>query len=146
MEGRLADLICYHIPFVDSVQFLNTGSEATYQALRLARAATGRDHIIVMQGGYNGWHNDVACNLMTPLEQLGPRQNGLNFLSAPISAGIPKGHSELVHPVSFNDLESVRAICEKYSCRRTDYRTSPPKHRCRPSASGISGRLASARR
>ena len=115
LEGRLADLICSHIPFVDSVQFLNTGSEATYQALRLARAATGRDHLIVMQGGYNGWHNDVACNLMTPLEQLGPRQNGAELPFCPISAGIPKGHSELVHPVSFNDLESVRAICEKYS-------------------------------
>ena len=54
MEGRLAELICDNIPFVDSVQFLNTGSEATYQAIRVARAATGRDHIIVIQGGYNG--------------------------------------------------------------------------------------------
>src|SRR5881392_3067454 len=67
-EGRLAELICQHVPSVESVQFLNTGSEATYQAIRVARAATGRDHIIVIQGGYNGWHNDVACNLMTPLE------------------------------------------------------------------------------
>src|SRR5690348_11832636 len=46
-EGRLAELICQHIPSVESVQFLNTGSEATYQAIRLARATTGRDHIIV---------------------------------------------------------------------------------------------------
>ncbi len=72
-EGRLAELICENIPWVESVQFLNTGSEATCQALRLARAVTGRVHVIVMQGGYNGWHNDVSCNLMTPLEQLGPR-------------------------------------------------------------------------
>jgi len=54
------------------VQFLNTGSEATYQAIRLARAVTGRDHIVVMQGGYNGWHDDVSCNLMTPLDVIGP--------------------------------------------------------------------------
>jgi glutamate-1-semialdehyde 2,1-aminomutase len=39
LEGRLAELICGHVPFVDSVQLLNSGSEATYQALRLARAA-----------------------------------------------------------------------------------------------------------
>src|SRR5436190_4924959 len=115
LEGRLAELICDNIPFVDSVQFLNTGSEATYQALRLARAATGRDHVIVMQGGYNGWHNDVACNLMTPLETMGGRVEAGEYPFAPISAGIPKAHSQLVHPVNFNDLDSVRAMCERYS-------------------------------
>ncbi len=114
LEGRLAELICDNIPFVDSVQFLNTGSEATSQAIRVARAATGRDHVIVMQGGYNGWHNDVACNLMTPLEIIGGRVEGDEYAFAPISAGIPKAHSELVHPVNFNDLESVRAVCDAY--------------------------------
>lgn len=113
-EGELAELICNHIDFIDSVQFLNTGSEATYQALRVARAATGRDHVIVMQGGYNGWHNDVACNLMTPLEALGPRREGEEYPFLGISAGIPQAHRDLVHPVNFNDLESVRAVCERY--------------------------------
>lgn len=73
LEGQLAEIFCKHVPSVESVQFLNSGSEATYQAIRLGRAVTGRDHIIVIQGGYNGWHNDVACNLMTPIEDLGPR-------------------------------------------------------------------------
>src|SRR5437899_3923614 len=50
-----------------------SGSEATYQAIRLARAVTQKDHIIVTQGGYNGWHDDVSCNLMTPLDVIGPR-------------------------------------------------------------------------
>ena len=54
LEGRLAELICTHVGFVDSVQFLNTSSEATYQAIRMSRAATGRDHIICTQGGDNG--------------------------------------------------------------------------------------------
>jgi glutamate-1-semialdehyde 2,1-aminomutase len=114
IEGRLAELICTHIDFVDSVQLVNTGSEATYQALRLARAATGRDHIIVIQGGYNGWHNDVSCNLMTPLEQLGPRRSPGEYPYIPISAGIPDEHRRLVHPVNFNDLESVAWVCERY--------------------------------
>ena len=113
-EGRLAELICQHIPSVESVQFLNTGSEATYQAIRLARAATGRDHIIVMQGGYNGWHNDVSCNLMTPLKELGERISPGEYPYKPISAGVPLDHQRLVHSVNFNDLESVRYVCEKY--------------------------------
>lgn len=114
LEGRLAELICDCAPFIESVALLNTGSEATYQAIRLARAATGRDHVIVMQGGYNGWHNDVACNLMTPIAQLGPRRAGEEYPFHQISAGIPDAHKALVHPVGFNDLEAVRHVAEKY--------------------------------
>lgn len=114
LEGQLAEIICEALPFVDSIQVLNSGSEATYQAIRLARAYTGRDHIIKPQGGYHGWHNDVACNLMTPLAAMGPRRVADEYPFLPISAGIPQGHSELVHSVNFNDLESVEAMCRKY--------------------------------
>ena len=114
LEGRLAELICEHVPSVESAQFLNSGSEATCQAIRLARAATGRDHLIVMQGGYNGWHNDVACNLTTPLDQLGPRVCPGEYPFHPISSGIPVDHQRLVHSVNFNDLASVQYVCEKY--------------------------------
>jgi glutamate-1-semialdehyde 2,1-aminomutase len=96
------------------VQLLNSGSEATYQAIRLGRAYTGRDHIIRMQGGYNGWHNDVACNLMTPLAELGRRVSPGEYPFKPISAGIPADHQKLVHSVNFNDLDSVRFVCERY--------------------------------
>jgi glutamate-1-semialdehyde 2,1-aminomutase len=114
LEGQLAELICQHVPSVESVQFLNSGSEATYQAIRLGRAVTGRDHIIVIQGGYNGWHNDVSCNLMTPLEDLGPRVSPGEYPYKPISAGVPLDHQKLVHIVNFNDLDSVRYVCDKY--------------------------------
>lgn len=114
LEGTLAELLCEHIPWIHSVQLLNTGSEATAIALRAARAFTGRDHIITMQGGYNGWHNDVASNLATPLAQLGPRVSPGEYPFHPISAGIPAAHRELVHAVNFNDLDSVRWVCERY--------------------------------
>lgn len=115
LEGHLAELICTHIPWIESVQLLNSGSEATSQAIRLARAATGRDHIVVMQGGYNGWHNDVACNLMTPVSQLGPRLKGGEYPFHPLSAGIPKAHQRLIHAVNFNDLDSVEAVCRAHA-------------------------------
>src|SRR3954467_12974050 len=70
-EGELARLFLTAVPHADKVQFFNTGSEATQQALRVARAWTGRSHIIKMQGGYNGHHNAVATNLMSTREQLG---------------------------------------------------------------------------
>lgn len=115
LEGKFAELLCENIPWVERVQVLNTGSEATYQAIRLARAATGRSHIIKPQGGYHGWHNDVSCNLMTPLSALGPRRKAGEYPFLPISAGIPDEHQELVHIVNFNDLESVEVLCQKYS-------------------------------
>ena len=113
LEGELAELVCSHVPAAEAVQILNTGSEATAQAIRLARAATGRDHVIVMQGGYNGWHNDVSCNLMTPLSELGPRVSPGEYPYISISAGVPEAHRQLVHPVNFNDLASVQYVCER---------------------------------
>src|SRR5689334_7718340 len=92
LEGELAELICQSVPWIEAVQLLNTGSEATAQAIRLARAAIGRDHIITIQGGYNGWHNDVASNLMTPISQLGPRISPGEYPSHSLSAGIPVDH------------------------------------------------------
>ena len=115
LEGRLAELIVESAPAVELVELLNTGSEATAQAIRLSRAATGREHVIVMQGGYNGWHDDVACNLMTPLDVLGPRVSPGEYAFLPISAGIPDSSQALIHPINFNDLDSVEYVCEKYS-------------------------------
>ena len=115
LEGRFAELICDNIPWVERATVFNSGSEATAQAIRLARAATSRDHLIVMQGGYNGWHNDVAMNLMTPLERLGPRRSPGEYELDPMSAGIPAAHQSLLHAINFNDLDSVRYVCERHA-------------------------------
>jgi glutamate-1-semialdehyde 2,1-aminomutase len=115
LEGRLAELMCTHIPACEMVQLLNTGTEATMGAIRLARAATGRDHVIVMQGGFNGSHNDVACNVATPLNVIGPRVSPGEYKYVPLGAGVPTAHAELVHVVNFNDLDSVRYVCQRYS-------------------------------
>lgn len=115
LEGRLAELVCEHVPGVEAVQVLSTGSEATQQAIRLARAYTSRNHIIKMQGGYDGWEDDVAGNLMTPLDELGPRKSPGEYPFMPISAGIPRERQGLTHSVNFNDLESVRYVCERYA-------------------------------
>src|SRR4051794_15217513 len=86
-EGELARLFQQAVPHVERVQFFNTGSEATYQAIRIARAVTGRSHLIKMQGGYNGHHNAVATNLMSSREQLGgARIQGKAYPSVPITA------------------------------------------------------------
>jgi Glutamate-1-semialdehyde aminotransferase len=113
-EGRAAELICRCVASLEKVQFATTGSEATYHALRLARAHTGRTDVVLMQGGYNGWHDEVACNVMTPLEAIGPRVPGGEYPNVPLTAGAAPHAAEHVHVVGFNDLEAVRAVFEKY--------------------------------
>jgi glutamate-1-semialdehyde 2,1-aminomutase len=113
-EGRAAELLCKCVPTLEKVQLTTTGSEATYHALRLSRAFTGRDHVVVVQGGYNGWHDEVACNTMTPLEKLGPRVRGGEYPFVPLSAGMPSHVPSRVHVVEYNDLESVAWAFQTY--------------------------------
>lgn len=82
LEGHLAQLLCQNIAAVDKVCLLNTGSEATALAIRLSRAVTGRQHIIVIQGGYNGNHDEVACNVFNTLSEIGPRARQENIRCA----------------------------------------------------------------
>ncbi|MEX2661673.1 MAG: aminotransferase class III-fold pyridoxal phosphate-dependent enzyme [Vicinamibacterales bacterium] len=114
LEGQVAETLCEHIAAVESLVFLNTGSEATAQALRLARAVTGRDHVIVTLGGYNGWFDDVARTVMPSLAETGPRRSPGEYPFIPMGAGIPAAHRDHTHVVNFNDLDSVRHVCERH--------------------------------
>ncbi len=113
-EGRFAELFCRCVPSVESIQVTNTGSEATYHAIRIARAVTGKDHVIIMQGGYDGWHNDVAANVISSLADVGSRVSPGEYPYDAISAGIPDIHQSLVHIINYNDLESVSYITKRH--------------------------------
>jgi glutamate-1-semialdehyde 2,1-aminomutase len=114
LEISLAKLLCRLVPSLQLVQITNTGSEATAHAIRLSRAYTHREHIILTVGGYNGWHNDVARMVLPSYEQIGPRISPGEYPFLPSSAGIPKDVQRKVHCVNFNDLESVEYIMKKY--------------------------------
>ena len=114
LEGRLAELICTHVAAVDKVCLLNTGSEATALAIRLSRAITGRAHFIVVQGGYNGNHDELACNVFNSLAEIGPRVSPGEYPLRPLGAGTTIEAAHLVHAINFNDLESVRYVCRRY--------------------------------
>jgi glutamate-1-semialdehyde 2,1-aminomutase len=115
IEGRLAELICKHVDAVDKVTLLNTGSEATSLAIRLSRSITGRSHFIVMQGGYNGNHDELAVNVFNTLAQIGPRVSPGEYPLRPLGSGTTLHQAQFVHAVNFNDLESVRYVCERYA-------------------------------
>lgn len=114
LEIKLARLLCKLIPSLALIQITNTGSEATAHAIRLSRAYTGREHVILMVGGYNGWHNDVARVVLPSINQTGPRVCPGEYPFIPSSAGIPESVKRSVHFVNFNDLESIEYVLRKY--------------------------------
>ena len=114
LEVKLCSLLCEAVPSLELVQITNTGSEATAHAIRLARAYTGRDDIVLMMGGYNGWHNEVARQVTPSIEQLGKRVSPGEYPFIPLSAGIPEQTKRKVHVVNFNDLDSLEYVLKEY--------------------------------
>jgi glutamate-1-semialdehyde 2,1-aminomutase len=103
-EIKLAKLICDAFPTMDKVRFVNSGTEAVFSALRLARAYTGKSKIIKFSGCYHG-HADAL---------LVAAGSGLATLSMPGSNGVPKEAVKNTLIAKFNDLDSVKAQFEKH--------------------------------
>ncbi|MGD0697736.1 MAG: aspartate aminotransferase family protein [Terriglobia bacterium] len=99
LEIEVARKLCRHIPSAQRVLLCNTGSEATYHALRVARAFTARKKIIKFQGCYHGTHDYVLRNVTSPAEKVGKLDAG--------SAGILPEVLENTLVCEFNSLEDV---------------------------------------
>src|SRR3954454_20077225 len=81
-------------------RYVNSGSEATMDAIRIARAFTGRDTIVKIFGSYHGHHDYAMVSISVPYENIGDPDN---YASLPYGAGIPKAASDLTIAVPFND-------------------------------------------
>lgn len=91
-------------------RFANTGTEATMDAVHLMRAATGRDRIIKVEGGYHGHHDSVQVSVQPEGEDIGPAEQPRRV---PASAGIPWAVMNLVDLVGFNDASAVARVLEE---------------------------------
>ncbi|MDG1495204.1 MAG: glutamate-1-semialdehyde 2,1-aminomutase [Porticoccaceae bacterium] len=98
LEILLADKICERVPGMDMVRMVNSGTEATMSAIRLARGATGRDKIVKFEGCYHG-HSDSL------LVKAG---SGALTLGVPSSPGVPVSLADHTVTLSYNNIEQVR--------------------------------------
>ncbi len=104
LETTLGRLITSALPSMELIRFVNSGTEATMSALRLARAFTGRERVVKFAGGYHG-HADGL------LVQGG---SGLATLSIPASPGVPQAVAELTLVAPYNDLPAVARLFDAY--------------------------------
>jgi glutamate-1-semialdehyde 2,1-aminomutase len=99
IEIELAERLCELVPSVERVLLTETGSEATFHAIRVSRAAPGRRHVIKFQGCYHGWHDSVAMNVISLPENVGRHD--------PLSKGVLPEVTEATIVCRFNDADDV---------------------------------------
>lgn len=104
LEVTLAEKICHLMPSIEKIRMVNSGTEATMSAIRLARGFTKRNKIIKFAGCYHG-HSDSL------LVQAG---SGALTLGVPSSAGVPESIVQHTLVAEYNRLETVQALFEKY--------------------------------
>ena len=99
----LAEELCrrFHL---DTVRFANSGTEATMDAIRIARAATGRDRVLKIEGSYHGHHDTVMFSVVPNADAMGGRDQPA---STPMSKGIPAVLADYTLVVPFNDVDAL---------------------------------------
>jgi glutamate-1-semialdehyde 2,1-aminomutase len=107
----LARLVVELVPCAEMVRFAGSGTETVMHALRLARAATGRELLIKFEGHFHGYADTLNYSWAPPLERAGPRQAPWPY---PESAGMPGRLGELVVVVPFNDPAALEAAFARY--------------------------------
>jgi glutamate-1-semialdehyde 2,1-aminomutase len=119
-EVALAAKIVEHVPSAEQVVVCNSGSEATYHAIRLARGVTGRERIVKFQGCYNGFHDYVLRNVLSPPELVMRRD--------PQSKGMLEAAIDATSVCRFNDLEDVERVTAAHPDRIAAIVVEPVAH------------------
>ncbi len=109
LEVSVAEKIVDLCPAIEMVRLVNTGTEATMHALRVARAYTGREKIIKFEGGYHGSHDYLLYSTYADPKSYGNRRDPIPI---PASSGIPKSLQDLIITLPFNDREALSRSLE----------------------------------
>ncbi|MFN3383487.1 MAG: glutamate-1-semialdehyde 2,1-aminomutase [Archaeoglobaceae archaeon] len=103
LEVEYAKLIRRHFPSIEMLRFVNTGSEATMSALRVARGFTGKEKIVKIEGSFHGSHEAVLVKA----------GSGATTFGIPNSAGVPRDFVKNTLQVPYNDIETLSEVLEK---------------------------------
>jgi len=125
LAHRIANGTCYTFPVEDGivlaeeikrrfgadlVRFSNSGTEATMDAIRVARGFTGREKVVKFEGGYHGHHDDVLISIQPPRELMGPPDAPL---AVPATAGMPRSRLNETVVAPYNNPEALEQILDR---------------------------------
>jgi glutamate-1-semialdehyde 2,1-aminomutase len=99
---------------MEKLRFTNSGTESTMGAIRNARAATGKDVLLKIEGSYHGHHDAVMFSIVPTMDSSGPEERPW---SVPFSKGIPENTKENIMVVPFNDPSALQAILDEHGDR-----------------------------
>lgn len=111
VQTRLAQVLCERMPNLEQVRFCNSGTEATMGAIRAAKAFTGRNKIIKMEGGYHGSHDAAEVSLAPEVELAGPSDSPYSVGS---SRGLFQGVLKDVIVAPFNNIEATSSLIRRH--------------------------------
>jgi glutamate-1-semialdehyde 2,1-aminomutase len=125
-EYAVAERISRMVPAAELVRFSNSGTEAVMAALRLARAYTGKDSYVVVEGGYHGVFD--AALWYTPIEDWKPSSGDPHLV--PYSAGVPGILRGLLHAVPMNDADRLESVFKAYGHEIAAFMIEPIMGNC----------------
>ena len=108
---RLAQMICQRTPSIEKVRFTSSGTEATMNAIRAARAFTGRSVVVKAEGAFHGTHDVMEVSITPDPQRSGPRSTPR---AVPHVEGIPDAVFEDVVIMPFNDPDGARRVIEEH--------------------------------
>jgi len=109
---RWAELMCERVPSLDKVRFVNTGTEATLNAIRAARAFTGKQKLVKCEGAYHGNHDAIQFSVTPPLDLAGDAESPEAIAEFP---GIAKAAVDDIYITPFNDIVSAERVIREHA-------------------------------
>jgi glutamate-1-semialdehyde 2,1-aminomutase len=109
---RWAELMCERVPSLDKVRFVNTGTEATLNAIRAARAFTGKQKLVKCEGAYHGNHDAIQISVTPPLDLAGDAESPEAIAAFP---GIAKAAVDDIYITPFNDIVSAETVIREHA-------------------------------
>jgi len=126
LEYKVACRISEMVPAVELIRFSNSGTEAVMAALRIARAYSGKDEHLIVEGGYHGMFNEVLW--YTDIEKWDPKAGDPEVL--PYSEGVPNLIKSLFHAVPLNDANVLEEVLRKHGDRIGAFLVEPIMGNC----------------
>jgi glutamate-1-semialdehyde 2,1-aminomutase len=109
---RWAELMCERVPSLDKVRFVNTGTEATLNAIRAARAFTGKQKLVKCEGAYHGNHDAIQISVVPPLDQAGDADSPEAVKAFP---GISDTAVDDIFITPFNDIVTAERVIREHA-------------------------------